>query len=213
MAILIKWPKNNIIFTVLSTEYLYEIRVQTAKWILRKRCLDMYKAVQYEWPWMKEKWTFQDFCQYKCIRNQIWPRPNKDQGQPRIIICANLVGPTSPMLYTKSQGFTLYGHGRHLGNVTINIWFIFTPLNLRNIHMKFQFNWSNGFWENCVLIYWWASNMSDLGCKVKDQPWPLELPLNISSENNDFGFNRIKKINFSKINKFKCIRKQIWLSC
>ena len=26
------------------------------------------------------------------------------QGQPRIIICAILVGPTSPMLHTKSQG-------------------------------------------------------------------------------------------------------------
>ena len=26
------------------------------------------------------------------------------QGQPRFIICANLVGPTSPMLHTKSQG-------------------------------------------------------------------------------------------------------------
>ena len=40
--------------------------------------------------------------------------------------------------------------------------------------------------------------MSDLGWKVKGQPWPLELPLNISSENNDFSFNSIKKINFSK---------------
>ena len=39
--------------------------------------------------------------------------------------------------------------------------------------------------------------MSDLGWKVKGQPWPLELPINISSENNDFGFNLIKKINFS----------------
>ena len=34
--------------------------------------------------------------------------------------------------------------------------------------------------------------MSDLGWKVKDKPWPLELSLNISSENNDFGFNSIK---------------------
>ena len=79
----------------------------------------------------------------------------KDQGQPRFIICANLVGPTSPMLYTKSQGhwpfgrylkvFTLYGHGRHLGGVTITIWFKFTPLNLRSLHMKFEFNWHSDF--------------------------------------------------------------------
>ena len=40
--------------------------------------------------------------------------------------------------------------------------------------------------------------MSDLGWKVKGQHWPLELPLNISSENNDLGFNSIKKINFKK---------------
>ena len=56
------------------------------------------------------------------------------QGQPIIIIGANLVGPTSPMLYTKSQGhwpfgsrrrylkdFTIYGHGGHLGHVTRTI--------------------------------------------------------------------------------------------
>ena len=33
---------------------------------------------------------------------------------------------------------------------------------------------------------------------------------NISSENNDFPFNSIPKINFSKKFTFKCIRKQIW---
>ena len=45
--------------------------------------------------------------------------------------------------------------------------------------------------------------MSDIGWKVKGQPWPLELPLNISSENNDFGFNNIKNFNFSKNKKQK----------
>ena len=44
------------------------------------------------------------FFQYKCIRYQIWPWRKKGQGQPRFIICANLVGLTSPMLHTKSQG-------------------------------------------------------------------------------------------------------------
>ena len=43
--------------------------------------------------------------------------------------------------------------------------------------------------------------MSDLGWKVKGQTWPLELPLNISSENNAFGFHSIKKINFSQKKK------------
>ena len=37
--------------------------------------------------------------------------------------------------------------------------------------------------------------------------------LNISSENNDFGFNSTQKINFSKKFPFKCNRKQIWPWC
>ena len=31
------------------------------------------------------------------------------QGQPRFIICANLVGPTSPMLHIKSHGHWPFG--------------------------------------------------------------------------------------------------------
>ena len=41
----------------------------------------------------------------------------------------------------------------------------------------------------------WHSNMSDLGCKVKGQPWSLELiynhyliKFNISRENKEFGY-------------------------
>ena len=44
------------------------------------------------------------FFEYKCIRNQIWPWRKKGQGQPRFVICANLVRLTPPMLHTKSQG-------------------------------------------------------------------------------------------------------------
>ena len=54
VAILIKWPKKNIIlilFYLLNIPY--EIGVQTVQFTLRKKCLDMYKAVQYEWPWVK----------------------------------------------------------------------------------------------------------------------------------------------------------------
>ena len=47
--------------------------------------------------------------------------------------------------------------------------------------------------------------LRDFGWKVKGQPWPLELiyshfliRFNISSENNDFGFNSIQKINIQK---------------
>ena len=76
---------------------------------------------------------------------------------------------------------------------------------IRSLHIKFEFNWPCGFWENYVLICWWDSNMSYFGWKVKGQPWPLELiyshcliRLNISSKNNDFGFNSIQTINFQK---------------
>ena len=122
-------------------------------------------AVQNEWPWMKgqfDLWcclirfniscNYDDFhlnsyrnmnilrfFQYKCIRNQTSIAVKKGQGQPIFIICSNLVGPTSPMLHTKSQGhwsfgsregdfkkvFTLYGHGGHLGHVTIIICYKF----------------------------------------------------------------------------------------
>ena len=43
------------------------------------------------------------------------------------------------------KGVSLYGHGSHLGHVTINICYKFTPLNLRSRHIKFEFNWPSGF--------------------------------------------------------------------
>ena len=46
---------------------------------------------------------------YKYIRNQICSCHKVGQGQPRFIICANLVGPTSPMLHTKSEGHWPFG--------------------------------------------------------------------------------------------------------
>ena len=62
------------------------------------------------------------------------------------------------MLYTKSQGyqpsgsgeedflrvFTIYGHGGHLGHVTIIFCIKFSLLIIRSLHMKFEFNWANG---------------------------------------------------------------------
>ena len=70
------------------------------------------------------------FSPYKCIRNLTSPCQKVGQGQPRFIICANLVGPTSTMLHTKSQSqwpfgeeevFTIFGRGGHLSHVTITI--------------------------------------------------------------------------------------------
>ena len=80
------------------------------------------------------------------------------QGQPRIIIWANLAGPTTPMLHTKSQGyqpfgsgedfwrvFTIYGHGGHLGHVTKTIWTNFCSPIIRRLHIKYEINWPSSF--------------------------------------------------------------------
>ena len=166
-----------------------------------------------------KKSTFQKKNPFKCIRKQNRPWSLVGQGQSRIIIWINLLGPTSPMLHTKSQGhlpfgsgedflrvYTIYGNGGHLGHVTRTIWTNLGSLSLRSLHMKFDFDWPGGFWKNYVLIYCWDSNISNLGWKVKGKPWPLELSyshclimLNISSENNDIGFNSFQNINFKKI--------------
>ena len=62
------------------------------------------------------------------------------------------------MLHTRSQGyrpsgsredfkrgFTIYGHGGHLGHMTRIIWEHFCSPILRSLHMKFEFNWPIGF--------------------------------------------------------------------
>ena len=51
-----------------------------------------------------QKMNFFKKIPFKCIRKQIWPWHKVGQGQLRFIIWTNLVGPTSPMLHTKSQG-------------------------------------------------------------------------------------------------------------
>ena len=91
---------------------------------------ETYVAVQHEWPWMKgqlylccclirlnisckyyhfhlnsyRNMTILRYFQYKYIRNQTVIRHKRGQGKPWFIVCANLVGPTSSMLHTKSQG-------------------------------------------------------------------------------------------------------------
>ena len=152
------------------------------------------------------------WCKFlKCIRKQIYQWHKVGHGQPRIIIWPNLVGPTSPcyipglkvmgllVLEKILEGFSIYGHVGHLGHVTRTICVIFCQLVVRSLNMKIQSNWPY------VLIYWWDSNISDLGWKVKGQPWPLELiyrhcqvRLNISSKINDFGCNSFKKSTFQK---------------
>ena len=49
------------------------------------------------------KICFISFSPYKCIKKHIWLCHKVGQGQPRIIICANLVGPASQMLQAKTK--------------------------------------------------------------------------------------------------------------
>ena len=49
------------------------------------------------------------FFPYKSIRVQIWPCRKIGQGQPKIIIWANLVVPEHQMMHTKFQGHQLFG--------------------------------------------------------------------------------------------------------
>ena len=46
--------------------------------------------------------------------------------------------------------FTIYGHGGHLGQLTVTILAIFHFPNLRKLHMKFVQNWPRGSREEVV---------------------------------------------------------------
>ena len=156
---------------------------------------------------------------------QIWPCHKVGQGQPRLIICANLVGPTSPMIHTKSQSqwplgfreeeikrvFTIYGRGGHVSHVTTTICTNFGLPIIRSCHMKFGLNWPRGLWENYVLICWWDSDMSDLGWKVNLDLWNIfiDTRLNISSKNNDWPLQYSKNQLFKKI-PIQMHEKQTW---
>ena len=46
------------------------------------------------------------------------------------------------------EGFTIYGHGSHLGHVTYTIYINFLSPFPRRLHMKFGLDWSCGFKED-----------------------------------------------------------------
>ena len=148
--------------------------------------------------------------QYKYIRNQIWPwckrRSRSTQihhlNKPGMAYTINpkAIGPLLPdkkILFKKVLPCMSF-----MGMVailTIKICANVTPLNIRSLHIKFEFNWFCGFWENCFSIL--------IGLQYK-RPWlkgqrstlTWELiynhclnRFNISSENKDFGFNGIQK--------------------
>ena len=41
--------------------------------------------------------------------------------------------------------FTIYGHVGHLGHVTITICIYFGYIIKKSLHIKFEFDWPNGF--------------------------------------------------------------------
>ena len=51
------------------------------------------------------------FFPYKSIRDQIWPCHKIGQGQPSVIIWANVVVLRDPMMHTKIQGHWPFGSG------------------------------------------------------------------------------------------------------
>ena len=79
--------------------------------------------------------------------------------QPLVIIWAFLVVLGYPMLPTKFQGhwsigsgeedflkvFTIYGHGGHIGHVTLTVCIYFHFLSPRRLYRKFGYIWSSGF--------------------------------------------------------------------
>ena len=91
------------------------------------------------------------FPPYKSLRDQIWPCCKIGQGQPRVIIWTNYDGPRVPNATyqaTRSlalwfwrrrflKGFTIYGRGGHLGQVTQTLQTNFhspIPLRLLKLH-------------------------------------------------------------------------------
>ena len=100
---------------------------------------------------------------YKSIREQRWSFCKVGQGQHRIIIWTNFVGPESPMLYTKLEGHRPAGFGyedfysvftSHLGHMTRTVWTNFRSPMQWSLHMKFGFHWFSGFWGEDVWRVW-----------------------------------------------------------
>ena len=157
-----------------------------------------------DWLQQYAKIYFSKNFPFKCTRKQIWPWRQVGQGQPRITIWTNLVGPTSPMLHTKSQYHRPSCSGEDFKMFFFsNIWAWRPSWSCdQNILHKFWLLYhkrsSHEIW---VQLYQWFVRTLFLNIlmelqyewpKLKGQPWPLELiyshcliRLNISSENKD----------------------------
>ena len=98
------------------------------------------------------------WCPYKCIGKQTWSHPKKSNvnvqqlfrnfGSPLVPddLCQDSA-PRHPRFWRRRflKVFTIYEHGRHLGQWAATILAIFHSPNLRRLHMKFEQNWLSSF--------------------------------------------------------------------
>ena len=75
------------------------------------------------------------------------------------------------------------------------------------LHTKSQGHWS--FVPENKIFKGFLPYMGAVALTFETYLKPFLIRFNIPSENNDFGFNNIQKINFSKKIHVKCNRKQI----
>ena len=125
---------------------------------------------------VSEKSTVLNFS-YRKACHQIWSCLKIGQGLPRVIIWINYDGLEFQMLDTKVRGnrftssgeedvwrgFTIYGHGDHLGHVTSIIF-----MNFHFIVPESLLKMASSFLGKQVLI----SMCKCPGAKVKNWPWP-----------------------------------------
>ena len=122
-------------------------------------CTDLVNCIYQLWHHRLQWFTF---FPYKSIRNQIWPCHKIGQGQLRVIIWANLVILEHPMLHTKFQGHWPFGSREEDFLRFYHIWEwrpswscdqehlskLSFPHPMWKLHMKFNFDWPCGFWDD-----------------------------------------------------------------
>ena len=98
------------------------------------------------------------FSTFKCMDDLYCPCRKIGQGHPRVMIYINFVELFSLMLHAKFQNhepsgsrekilkvFAIYRNGGHLSHATWTINITFYSPYLWMLHMKFGFDWPNGF--------------------------------------------------------------------
>ena len=147
-------------------------------WFWRSRFL---KEFYHIWACHRLEWFLRNPLLKHFPMHQNRPCHKLGHSQCTVLICINYDGPNFQMLHTKFQGhrpfssgeedfwrgFTIYGHGGHLGHVTQILGTNFrSPIPLR-LHMKFGFNRGSGFRGEDVWKSW--QQMDGL----TEWPWPL----------------------------------------